>query len=229
MWFDTNEWQNAPKWEKVLHVVIFHAIVLLWVFLLIRLVGDFDVLPISRIAEGFSLSLGGFLLYLSFVLFNLKRDLITKAIVDIDSKFRSVEASPVLMEKWWKSARKIHVLEIKVLTGCVVVGLLIGIPPIVYTLCRGQLLYETIIPLSDKSYTFTWWLQYIYQATSLLYSGIFFSLKEFINMSLFYQLSFLMRLQSDKILELCQDPNFDPDVELKKLVDIIREMAELTE
>lgn len=229
MWFDTNEWANASKFEKVLHVLIFHAIVLLWVFLLTRLIGDFNDLPISRIAEGFSLSLGGFLLYLSFVLFNFKRDLITKAISDIDSKFGMVKASPVLLEKWSTSSRMIHILEIKVLTFCVVVGLLIGAPSIVYTLYKGQLLYETIIPLSDESYTWTYWLQYIYQATCLLYSGIFFSLKEFINVSLFYQLSFLIRLQADKILELCQDPNFDPELEYQKLVEIIREMAELTE
>lgn len=202
---------------------------MLWWLLVARVIQDFAVLSVSRIAEGVSLSMGGFLTFSSFFLFFFKRDNLTNVIRAIDIKVRSVPRNTKREVEWWEEMTKTYVLEIKVLVTCLIAGVFICGPGILYALYSGQLTYDTVIPLSVESYTWQWWIQYIYQASDPIFSGIFFSFKEFLLTSSIYYLAVLFKFQAENTLELCADANFDPEVELRKLVAILREVGEITE
>lgn len=153
----------------------------------------------------------------------------TTVIRTVDIKVRAVPRNSERHLKWWDEMTKNYVLEIKVLGTCLFAGLFICGPGILYALYSGQLTYDTVIPLSVESYTWQWWIQYLYQALDPIISGIFFSFKEFMMISPIYYLAVLFQLQAENTLELCSTANFDPEVELRKLVGILREVSEITE
>lgn len=229
LWYDTEAWAKKSTPVRFLHVLAFCLNFLLWWLVIARVIRDFDDLSISRIADGIALTVGGFLTFLSFVLLYYYRDLMTGIIAEVDEKFCSVPKDSDRMKLWWQSATKVYLFEIKLLVASLLVGLFIGGPTIIYALIMGQLLNDTVIPLSDESYTWEWWLQFIYQSLSQLVSGIYYSVKEFLALSLIYQVSALYRLQADNIMQLCVHKDFDPDEEFQRITDVFRELGDLLE
>lgn len=229
MWYDTDQWAKTPTYMRILHVIIFLVVFLLWILLVLRVFKDFDDLPISRIAEGVSLAMGGLMSFTGFCTFYVYRDELTEVIRAIDEKFRAVSAQTESEQEWWKGATKTYIFESKILFVYTCMGICNTFPGVVAGLLTGKLYYDTIIPLSDESYTWQWWLQYIYQSWDGIYSGIFYSFKEFLSISVIYYLSLLVRVQAEKINHLFEKPDFDPEEEYDKLKGVYREMIELYE
>lgn len=230
LWFDTDDYAKAPRYAKILNVIILFFVPFLWFVMFARLMLDFKDLPISRTAEGISLAMGGTLTSSSIIRFNLNRDLLTDIIREIDHKYRfTVPQDTVRGKKWWKEARALYCLEFYIVSVWIFSGFAVGVPWAISTVITGKLYCDTIIPLSTESYSWQWWIQNIYQSWDNIFSGAICSMKEFTWMSLFYHIGILYKVQADNIMQICKDPNFDPEVECKLLVDAIREMASLYE
>lgn len=202
---------------------------LLWWLVIARVIKDYEQLQISRIARGFSLTVGGYMTFISFLLFYYYRDLLTGVIADVDKKFCAVPRNSDRMSQWWQSATETYLFEVKLLICSLMGGLGNGGPTIIFALINGQLLNDTVIPLSVESYTWEWWLQFLYQAAVHLVAGIFYSIKEFLSLSLIYHVSVLYRVQADNIMQLCSEKSFDPSVEFQRLADTFKELGSLLE
>lgn len=94
-------------------------------------------------------------------------------------------------------------------------------------LVTGKLYFDTAIPLSDRSFSWQWWIQMLYQSVTPVVSGVAYSAKEFVALSLIYHLGKLFQEQAAKILELCAEKDFDTEAEYRKLQNVIQELTDL--
>lgn len=228
MWFDTEEWAMAPKLAKAMHVTMIVSLFFFWLFLMGRTLKDFEDVSVTLIAEAVARTLGGHLVFLSFLLLNYYRHDLTECIRALDVKFRSVPIDSERKRAWKKETTKKYVFELKLFLVLLTMGVLCGVPLLLTVIISGEHAFDTI-KLYTESYSPGWWLELVYQMGINIISGIFFACKQYILIELFYYLSVLLQVQSEDILELCQDPDFDADTEQKKFCRIIREVEELLE
>lgn len=232
-WFylfnDTEDWAKASRLKKALNYAAILFLFFLWLCVIIRLFIDWKELPISKIAEGMSLSLGGLMTFISLVSLALNRDSVTDMIRVIDEKYRAVPKSSARNKAWWEKARETYILEWHIVCLSIVPSVSMAAPQLVYMIVTGELFYQTAIPLSKESYTWQWWVQMAYQTINVPWSGIAFSLKEIITLSLFYHVSEIFEEHSEQILELCAEKDFDGETEYRKLQHLIGEVTFLNE
>lgn len=231
MWHDTEEWAKATRPTKALNIVLAHMCVALWALLVIRGYQDFNQLSPPRLAESISVFVGGMATYLSFLVYTQERHNITKVINEVDRKCLSVPIptdSP-RYKQWLEETKRLYKTEGLIVCGCILTGVVLGFSQFLFVVMTGTLFYDSVIFISDESYSWPWWLQSVYQGGVVLHSGIFYSLKDFILLDIFYQLHRLFKVQADTIMELCLDENYDPEEEYKKLTGALKEILELYE
>ena len=107
-------------------------------------------------------------------------------------------------------------------------GIFNSFPGVVYALVTGKLYYETVIPLSDASFSWGWWLQFLYQSVDALYSGVFYSLKEFLMITLAFHIARLIRVQVANVEDMSKQVNMDPAEELRRMKRVLSEMNAIT-
>lgn len=228
LWFNTEEWANSSKLLKASHITIIFVYFLFWFCLIARVSIDAMELPVSTVANAVARTLGGYLAFISFVIFNYYRNDLTECIQILGTKFRSVPINSEGKRSWKKAATRTYVLELKLFFVYLSMGIFSSVPLMVNVAVTGEHAFDTVVPYT-KSYTLGWWLEFAYHVWINVVSGIFFASKEFIMVGLLYYVSVLLRVQAENILELWQDPNFDADAEQKKLCGIFRELNELME
>lgn len=229
MWFDTEEWVKASIILKVSHVIMFVSVFMIWIFLVMQIVLDWGQVSASKIADAFARLLGGYLLFVSFLVLHYHRDTLTECIRVVDTKFHSVPTHSERGRAWKREIRKVYALEPKILFVCVAMGVLSSGPMMIQAIMSGIHAFDTVIPYTDQSYSLGWWLEWTYHTVACTISGVFYASKEFMVIGLFYYCSVLVRVQSQNILELCQEPNFDAAEETKKFCLVFRELQELME
>lgn len=229
MFFNTDQWAKASSFLKALHVTMFVSVILLWIVVIARAIRDMEEFSLAPIVDPISKCLGGYLVFFSFLQLNYHRDTLTECIRVLNKMCLSVPIVSERNREWKQGLRRSFVLEAKLLFLSMTMGFFAGTPLTVQALMSGKLAYATIIPLSDESYTFGWWLQFVYQSAVTLISGVFFSGVEFLRIGMLYYWSLLMRFHSENILDLFQDPDFDPETEERKMCKIFREVEELME
>lgn len=227
MWSDKDQWAKDSLFEKIFHIFQFLAYFGLWILVVLRVIQDYKMLSIPRLAEGISLAIGGVITFISFLLFNYRRDELTMIFNKLDDIYMAVPKKTEIELEWWQRATKFYILEIKLLLAAIAGGILICGPEGVLCLINGDLYYDTVIPLSVEAYTPGWWIQYIYQSLVPTLSGIFFSLKEFMLISPVFHISLIYDLQTDRMMDICKRPNFNTQEEMAKLKTIMRELNEL--
>lgn len=186
-------------------------------------------MSVTRVAEAVARLLGGYLMFVSFLMLNYYRDTLTECLKVVEAKFHSV---PVLNERgraWKKETRRTYALEPKVLTVCLAMGVLSTGPMMIGVIISGEHAFDTVIPYTDVSYTLGWWSEWVYHTVACTISGFYYSSKEFILIVLLYYCAVLVRVQAQNIMELCQEPSFDAVEEAKKFRLIFRELKELME
>lgn len=231
MWYDTEEWEKASRTAKALNFLLAHICAVLWALLAIRGYQDFNQLSPPRLAESISVVVGGITAYLSFVRYSQERHNITKVIKEVDGKCLSVPLptdSP-RYKQWCQETKKLYRTEGLIMFGSILTGVGMGFSQFLFVVMTGTLFYDSVIFLDDESYSWPWWLQSVYQGAVVLYSGIFYSLKDFILLDIFYQIHRLFKVQADTIMELCLDENYDPEAEYLKLKGALKEILELYE
>lgn len=222
MWYDTEDWKKTSRLTKCVNMVLIVICWFLWVLVGARVVKDYAEIPATRIAESFAIGLGGMVTFSALVRFAVERDEITDLIHVVDAKFFCVPKD----KKWWARSKKVYIVEGQILFGAMVLGFLVGGSQLIFMAYTGMLFYDTIID-SEESYTLTWWLQSVYQGWDLAFSGLFFSLKDFIWADMFYHISCLFRVQAETIMELCRDEIIDSEQEYVKLRNALEEILEL--
>lgn len=200
---------------------------LLWPLVIIRICVDFHALSVSRMTEGISISLGGCLTFISCIRSAMQRDILTQVVRSIDEKFLAVPKDGERFKRWWQETRRFYVRQGYVLVVFTSGGLVIGLPQMLYMLFTGNLFYDTVTPLSEVAYTAPWWLQMVYQSWNPMFAGVYYSLKEFLWLDLYYQLTVLYQVQADTTLEIYQGLIVDPEKEYQKLKGVLKEMQDL--
>lgn len=227
MWYDTEDWTKISFFKKCFNIVLIHFVFFLWIIVGIRVSRDYRVLSAPRLAESFSVGLGGFLVYLSFLRYASHRHQLTKVIREVDAKFLAVPKSTQREKEWWKKATKNYLTEGYIFFGGMFVGSLPGVSQFLAMLLSGTLFYDTVVFISDESYSWPWWLQCFYQGWNIAFAGFFYSIKDFILMDLFYHLAVLNQVQADKVMQLCEGENYDEEEEYRLLAGALKEAVDL--
>lgn len=224
MWYDTEAWKRASRLTKFGNISIILVCVFLWVLVVAGVIRDYASIPVTRLAETFAVGLGGLVTFSSFTSYAYYRHEITELIRVVNGKFLAVPMD----KSWWALSRKVYVIEGYILYGGMCLGSGVGMSQFIFEVFTGTLFYDTIIN-TDNSYSLYWWVQSVYQAWDLFFSGLFFTLKDFIWADMFFHITMLFRVQAETIMELCPDQYFDPDEEYLKLRNALSETLKLYE
>lgn len=200
---------------------------LLWPLIIVRICQDFPDYPVTRMAEGFSLFLGGTTFLVCNLMFAIRRDTLTQVIMSLDEKILAVPKDSPRFKKWWNDARKVYIIEGYMIPTVCLSCCLAFTPQLLYVIRTKRLYFDTALPLSDVSLTWQWWVHIAFQSVNPIFSNLFYSLKEFLLFDIYYHLAALYKIQTDTVMELCECPDYDPDEEYQKLRQIFFEMREL--
>lgn len=227
MWFDTDEWAKISRFKKVVHYLLIHVVIFLWVLVGIRVYQEFEQLSPSRLAESLSAILGGLYAYLTFMRYALERDMITNVIQTIDRKCLTVPRNSPRFLAQWDDTMATYKLEGKVMMAAVAMGLTLALSQSTYALISGVLFYDQYIIISEESYSLPWFMQFAHQSGVMFYTGYMGGLVNWIPLDILFQINRLFSIQAYTIMELCLDPNYDPDQEYNKLRDALHEIMDL--
>lgn len=226
LWFDTESWAKLSRSGRIANIIMIQLLFFLWVSTFVSVILHYEELPIARITESISISIGGLLSYVSLNLFYQNRDQLTWVVEAIDKKITSVPRNTPRYEKYWIGFRKRFIFEGTFIGAFLIGGIALGVPQLFYMLITGNLYYDSSLPLSSVPYTTGWWIQMVYQGGNAIYSGICYSLKEFTSVSIFCYLATLYEVQADTLMELWNE-NYDPEKERENLIGVIKEVNEL--
>lgn len=229
LWFDTESWKEQPRAIKICNMVIINGLLVLWLAILVTVFLKIEELPIATIAESISISIGGFMNWISLLRLYQMRDCMTRTIKSVDEKIRAIPKDSPRYEKWWANFNKRYILEGTFFITIVCVGISQGLPQSIYMLYTGNLYYDCALPYQGDSYTLSWWIHGIYQAGDAMYSGINYALKEFTWVSLFSYLAVLYEVQADTVMELYDEDleRLSDEAHYAKLIGVIEEMIDL--
>lgn len=224
LWYTTDHWNQQSRIKKFSNYLFFVFTASLWVTVVMRICSDFHSLSIPRLSDGVSMCVGGFSTVSSMVLLALTREGLSEVLMEAEDKYLALIKRS---ESFSKKARWSYMIEFQLLTMATFGGIMLGVTQTAYMLVTGNLFYDTSLTGHTESYTLEWWLHMFYQGSVPVYSGIFYSLKEFLLMAPHYHLSLMFTHHAETVEGLWNGTNEDKDEDNEKLREVAKESCEL--
>lgn len=223
--FDHETYLAKSSSSRWLNLLITACPFVHWISLFVYLVFNLRSLPIETFGEEFALSISGLLVAYRLFAFNRNRQQISELIEELNGlnrRFRNED------ETLWKLSHRIHYGQVVIASLMTVIGGGIGVPQAMFAIYSGQLYYHHIFPVDTSTFSTAFFVIWAFQFFTVCCCSICSCLQECILIDWFVQLSFNYYALTRKAQELRKGggegdgEGFNEDVELEKLMEIIR-------
>lgn len=228
IWYDTEDYPHTTRWQRILTILIRTFVPLMWASLFVKICMEYKIIPISTIAQGFSLICGFLLTNYHITQYANKRDEITSLVADVDKKFQEMQRVDTdLRREQLVEIRRVYIVQGYLTIISLVMGFCLGGFQGLYTFIIGELYYDSAFPLDETPYSYQWLLQATYQTCVVMFLGIYFSTKELVFLWMFFDLTVLFKVHSEDIRHLCEHAGLNEEIEYRKFQVALKEISDL--
>lgn len=221
-WFNVTQWKDATVADKILHIMLWISMFVLWTSLITKsLQQDINLDSIARICETLSISFGGLINWYRVFDHGRQRQLMTKVVATINEKVLSAKRSLDQEEiRNWNLQYVLLFWSIG-LFYISLSGYFLSL--IFWSFYHGEHYYKMALPFERPSYGLLWTLELIVQETVLVFAVCSYTFCEGIVVDCILQLTFLYNIECQKLRNVQAN---DPQCE-KSIVAVFKELLEL--
>lgn len=222
VWYNFDEFKKLPVTKKIIHVLVMVGSFVYWMLVGVK-VSELPLVKenIGIICKPMSMVLGGCISAVRCIEAWRHREATTCILETINRK-TNLARKTALPERLQENL-KLHIyLSWSIITAITFLALMF-IVLTTYTINTADFELEIYVPYDVAAYSATWWAEVAYNGVITIYCSIMYTILEGISMDTIIQLTFLHRVQYDRLTTISGS-----DAEVKQtFISIYQELKEL--